>query len=73
MFTFEKTDETWTLIHRGRDRQIARTLVERTLDGKYLINRPTWTDVNQVPFASINELSWALSRMGMDLESRLPL
>ncbi|MNF40249.1 Dermonecrotic toxin [compost metagenome] len=73
MFTFEKVDGTWTLIHRGRDRQIARTLVERTVDGKYLINRPTWTDVHQVPYASIVELSWALSRMGMDLEGRLPL
>lgn len=73
MFTFEKVDGTWTLIHRGRDRHIARTLVERTVDGKYLINRPTWTDVHQVPYASIVELSWALSRMGMDLEGRLPL
>jgi hypothetical protein len=52
---------------------IARTLVERTVDGKFLINRPTWTDVHQVPYASIVELSWALSRMGMDLEGRLPL
>lgn len=73
MFTFEKADGTWTLIHRGRDGQIARTLVERTIDGKYLINRPSWTTVHQVQYASIVELSWALSQMGMDLEGRLPL
>ncbi|WP_448725117.1 membrane-targeted effector domain-containing toxin [Pseudomonas farris] len=73
MFTFEKSDGGWTLIHRGRDGRIARTLVERTVDGKYLINRPSWTEVHQVPYADIVELSWALSRMGMDLEGRLPL
>jgi len=43
MFTFEKTDGTWTLIHRARDGRITRTLVERTVDGQYLINRPAWT------------------------------
>jgi hypothetical protein len=72
MFTFEKVDETWTLIHRGRNRQIARTLIERNVDGEYLINRPAWTAVHQVPYPSIVELSWALSRMGMDFEGRLP-
>ncbi|RVD78745.1 membrane-targeted effector domain-containing toxin [Pseudomonas koreensis] len=73
MFTFEKSEGTWTLIHRGRDSRIARTLVERTVDGKYLINRASWTEVNQVPYTDIVELSWALNRMGMDLEGRLPL
>lgn len=73
MFTFEKSNGSWTLIHRARDTRITRTLVERTVDGKYLINRPSWTEVHQVPYADIVELSWALSRMGMDLEGRLPL
>ncbi|NNA57123.1 membrane-targeted effector domain-containing toxin [Pseudomonas koreensis] len=73
MFTFEKSEGTWTLLHRGRDGQIARTLVERTADGRYLINRPSWTEVHQVPYDTIVELSWGLSRMGMDLVGRLPL
>jgi hypothetical protein len=73
MFTFEKSNGNWTLIHRGRDGRIARTLVERTVDGKYLINRPSWTEVNQVPYDNIVELSWGLSRIGMNLEGRLPL
>ena len=73
MFTFEKSEGTWTLLHRGRDGHIARTLVERTADGRYLINRPSWTEVNQVPYDTIVELSWGLSRMGMDLVGRLPL
>lgn len=73
MFTVEKSEGTWTLIHRGRDGRIARTLVERTADGHYLINRPTWTEIHQVPYTDIVELSWALSRMGMELEGRLPL
>lgn len=73
MFTFEKSNENWTLIHRSRDGQVTRTLVERTADGNYLINRPAWTEVHQVPYASIEELSWGLSRMGMHLEGRLPL
>ncbi|MGE8066028.1 dermonecrotic toxin domain-containing protein [Pseudomonas sp. NPDC089569] len=73
MFTFEKSAETWTLIHRGRDNRIARTLVERTLDGHYLINRPSWTDIHQVHYPTVAEMSGALSRMGMALEGRLPL
>lgn len=73
MFTFEKTDGTWTLIHRARDSRITRTLVERTAGGQYLINRPTWTSVHQVPYNRIEDLSWALNGMGMDLEGRLPL
>ena len=73
MFTFEKANGSWTLIHRSRDGQVVRTLVERTAGGGYLINRPTWTEVHQVSYASIEELSWALSRIGMHLEGRLPL
>ncbi|MFY0731573.1 membrane-targeted effector domain-containing toxin [Pseudomonas sp. NFX15] len=72
MFTFENTEASWTLIHRARNGQITRTLVEQTADGKYLVNRPTWTEVHQVPYDSIVELSWALGRMGMRLEGRLP-
>ncbi|MEJ5058720.1 MULTISPECIES: membrane-targeted effector domain-containing toxin [unclassified Pseudomonas] len=73
MFTFVKSNGNWTLIHRSRVGQLVRTLVEHTADGKYLINRPSWTDVHQVPYDNIVELTWALSRMGMDLVGRLPL
>lgn len=73
MFTFETSNGNWTLIHRSRDGHVVRTLVERTAAGGYLINRPTWTEVHQVSYANIEELSWALSRIGMRLEGRLPL
>ncbi|MHA3736427.1 dermonecrotic toxin domain-containing protein [Pseudomonas sp. Eth.TT006] len=73
MYTFEKTEDQWTLIHRGRDGQIARTPVDRTFGGEYMINRPAWTEVHRVPYASILDLSWALSRMGMKMEGRMPV
>ena len=34
MFTFEKSNGNWTLIHRSRDRQVVRTLVEPALNGR---------------------------------------
>ncbi|MGH8390444.1 MAG: membrane-targeted effector domain-containing toxin [Pseudomonas sp.] len=73
MFTFEHANEQWTLIHHSRNGPIVRTLVERTADGQYLIDRPAWTEVHQVRYASIVEMSAALSRMGMDLQGRLAL
>ena len=57
MFTFEKSNGNWTLIHRSRIGQIVRTPVERTADGQYLINRPSWAGVHQVPYDNIDELS----------------
>ncbi|MNN84906.1 hypothetical protein D3C81_2021190 [compost metagenome] len=71
MFTFSKSNDAWTLIHRGRDGLIARTPVE-TVDGKYLIDRPAWPDVHRVPYTSIEEMSRALKRMGMSFVGRLP-
>lgn len=72
MFTFEKSNDDWTLVHRGRDGQIARTPVGRTVDGEYLIVRPSWTAVHRVPYANIVELSRALTRTGMVFIGRLP-
>jgi len=72
MFTFAKSNDDWTLIHRGRDGRIARTLVERTAAGQYLINRPLWPEVHQVPYTNIEEMSRALKRMGMAFVGRLP-
>ena len=73
MFTFQKSNGSWALFHRSRDGQVVRTAVERTADGSYLIHRPAWTEVHQVPYASIDELSWGLSRMGMNLQGRVPV
>jgi hypothetical protein len=73
MFTFKESDGTWTLIHRSRTNLITETLVERTADGQYLVNRPAWTDVHQKPYPSLVDLSHALTRMGMKLEGRLPV
>jgi hypothetical protein len=73
MFTIEKSNEIWTLIHRSRTNQIARTMIERTGDGGFLINRPAWADVHQVNYPNLISLARALSRMGMVLEGRLPV
>ncbi|MCP1443646.1 hypothetical protein J3D54_002778 [Pseudomonas sp. GGS8] len=72
MFTFEESNGFLTLVHRSRTGQVMRTLVERTADGQYLINRPTWTDIHQKPYPNLISLSHALTRMGMKLEGRLP-
>ncbi|MBV4456847.1 membrane-targeted effector domain-containing toxin [Pseudomonas sp. COR58] len=72
MFTFEKAEDAVTLIHRSRDGQIVRTPLERPADGTYRIHRPGWVGLEQMHFASLEEMSWALSEMGMNLEGRLP-
>ncbi|WLG43938.1 membrane-targeted effector domain-containing toxin [Pseudomonas sp. FP1740] len=73
MFTFKESDGTWTLIHRSRTNLITETLVERTADGQYLVNRPAWTDIHQKPYPNLISLSHALTGMGMKLEGRLPV
>ncbi|EJM12987.1 hypothetical protein PMI21_04328 [Pseudomonas sp. GM18] len=73
MFTIEQSEGTWTLIHRSRTGVIVRTMIERTEDGGFLINRPAWTDVHQVNYQNIGLLARALHRMGMTLEGRLPV
>ncbi|MHC8317970.1 membrane-targeted effector domain-containing toxin [Pseudomonas sp. LB3P31] len=72
MFTIERLEENLTLIHRSRTGQIVRTMIERTIDGGFLINRPAWAVVHQITFANITSLAHALSRMGLRLEGRLP-
>lgn len=72
-FAFEESNGTWTLVHRSRTREIIRTLIERTAEGKYLINRPAWVDIHQIPYERFSALSRALVRMGMTLEGRVPL
>ncbi|MET0777392.1 MAG: membrane-targeted effector domain-containing toxin [Pseudomonas mandelii] len=72
MFTIERSEETLTLIHRSRTNQIVRTMIERTANGGFLINRPAWTAVHQVTYANLISLAHALNRMGLTLEGRLP-
>lgn len=73
MFTFTESNGNWTLMHRSRNGLITATPVERTTDGRYLINRPGWTEVSQKPYFNLLELSNGLARMGMKLEGRLPV
>lgn len=72
MFTIEKSENTLTLIHRSRTNQIVRTMIERTMNGGFLINRPAWAGVHQVTYANLTSLAHALNRMGLTLEGRLP-
>jgi hypothetical protein len=73
MFNINKSNGVYTLSHYSRTGQIVRTLIERTAQGGFLINRPAWTDVHQVDYSNIALLARALSRMGMVLEGRLPV
>ncbi|OYQ08203.1 hypothetical protein B7L09_23480 [Pseudomonas mandelii] len=73
MFTIERSEDTLTLIHRSRTNQIVRTMIERTADGGFLINRPAWTAVHQITYANLINLVHALNRMGLTLEGRLPV
>jgi hypothetical protein len=73
MFAFEESNGTWTLVHRSRSGGIMRTLIERTAEGRYMIDRPAWGDVNRTPYMSFSALSRALVRMGMTLEGRIPV
>ena len=72
MYLFEKTDGVYTLIHRSQSGSIVRTAVEQLAGGDYRIIRPTWTDVSGAPFASIQQLSRGLNKMGLSLQSRIP-
>ena len=72
MFTFEKSDGQWTLIHRSSNGQIVRTTVERTMNLKYMIFRDSWPDIYGTSYANIDELSRALNLRGMTQVGRIP-
>ena len=72
MFTIERSEETYTLIHHSRTNQIVRTTIERTMDSGFRINRPAWPAVHQVTYANLLSLTHALNRIGLTLEGRLP-
>jgi hypothetical protein len=72
MFTIERSEDSFTLIHRSRTNQIVRTSIERTMDSGFRVDRPAWAAVHQVTYANLLSLSHALNRMGLTLEGRLP-
>ncbi|HEX4551858.1 membrane-targeted effector domain-containing toxin [Pseudomonas sp.] len=72
MYLFERSEGVFTLVHRSGDQMIVRTRVQVNLDGSLSINRPAWRQVHQQRYANIAQLSQALQRMGMVLQSRLP-
>ncbi|PTT30090.1 membrane-targeted effector domain-containing toxin [Pseudomonas sp. HMWF021] len=71
MYLFERSQGAFTLVHRSSNQMIVRTPVQVNLDGSLSINRPSWA-VHQQRYANIAQLSQALQRMGMVLQSRLP-
>jgi len=72
MYLFEKSAGDYRLIHRSHSGQIVRTPVQRLAGGEFSIHRPAWPQVNDVAFSSLEQLSQALERMNMSLQSRLP-
>ncbi|EJN29898.1 hypothetical protein PMI35_02353 [Pseudomonas sp. GM78] len=72
MFTIERSQDSFTLIHRSRTNQIVRTTIERTMDSGFRVDRPAWAGVHQVTYANLISLAHALNRMGLTLEGRLP-
>ncbi|WP_223415445.1 MULTISPECIES: membrane-targeted effector domain-containing toxin [unclassified Pseudomonas] len=72
MFTIERSEDTFSLIHRSRTGQIVRTTIERTMDSGFRINRPAWAGVHQITYANLISLAHALNRMGLTLQGRLP-
>ncbi|WP_223436575.1 MULTISPECIES: membrane-targeted effector domain-containing toxin [unclassified Pseudomonas] len=72
MFTIERSEDTFSLIHRSRTDQIVRTTIERTMDSGFRINRPAWAGVHRITYANLISLAHALNRMGLTLQGRLP-
>ncbi|WP_095193734.1 membrane-targeted effector domain-containing toxin [Pseudomonas sp. Irchel 3A7] len=72
MYIFERSENTYRLIHRSQNEMMVQTPVQTLADGRYYIDRPSWTSVSGVPYASLEQLSKGLEQMGMSLQSRLP-
>ncbi|QVW24389.1 membrane-targeted effector domain-containing toxin [Pseudomonas hormoni] len=73
MYLFEKTAGNYTLIHRSGSGMLVRTPVQQLVTDHYVIHRPGWPFVNNVVFASVQQMSRQLNEMGMSLQSRLPV
>ncbi|MCF4995955.1 toxin [Pseudomonas syringae] len=72
MYIFEKNGEAYTLVHRNRLGQLIRTQVQQLADDHFTIHRQQWPSMNDVPFASLEELAQGLNKMGMSMQSRFP-
>jgi hypothetical protein len=72
MYLFDKSAGNYTLVHRSGQGFITRTPVQRLADGHFSVSRPSWPWVNNIPFASVEELSHMLTRSGLTLQSRIP-
>lgn len=72
MYLFEKTGDSYTLIHRSKQGLLQRTPITRSSDGKVSLHRPAWQRVNDIEFASLRDMSERLSDTGLILRSRIP-
>lgn len=73
MYFFERSQDAITLFHRSHNGELVQTPVQSFADGRYYIDRPSWGPINRVPYDSLEELSSALTQMGLSLQSRLPI
>lgn len=53
------------IVHRGRDKAIHRTPVQRDAAGQYFVDRPSWTAVHLQPYDNLPALVSALEAMQM--------
>ncbi|MFJ2320313.1 membrane-targeted effector domain-containing toxin [Pseudomonas sp. NPDC087817] len=72
MYLFRKVGDSFTVLHRSKSGMLAHTPVTRLADGRVSLHRPAWPLVNDVSFASIEDMSHRLTEMGLTLQSRLP-
>jgi hypothetical protein len=72
LYLFERSADGYTLIHRSHSGLIVRTPVQRLAGGGFSIHRPAWTRINDIAFPSLEQLSQALDRMNLSLQSRIP-
>ncbi|MFJ2486007.1 membrane-targeted effector domain-containing toxin [Pseudomonas sp. NPDC087639] len=72
MFIINKIADTYTVVHRSKQGILVRTRVVLLADGGVSLHRPSWPQVNDVRFASIEAMSNRLIEMGLTLQSRLP-
>lgn len=72
MFIFERSDDTYSLVHRNQNEMIVQTPVQTLPDGRFYIVRPSWTGISGTPYTSLEQLSRGLEQSGMSPQSRLP-
>lgn len=72
MFMLRKIADSYTVVHRSKQGMLVRTPVVRLADGGVSLHRPSWPQVSDVRFDSIEQMSNRLIEMGLTLQSRLP-